>query len=158
MDVLAWVAVPERVLTILLPPLSRKTLQRALWVNVWNRTSSITNGFETHAFVVHSAGHEFLNLWAFIGQGTFGGTVLVVEFHVSGIIREEWVAALLTCGQLIEVWVCDSFCHGKLAVLGEAQEVQVCRCTEDFAGVLEFCLQFVHKTEGCSGQEYDRKK
>lgn len=153
MDVLAWVAVPKRVLTILLPPLPRKTLQRGLWVNVWNRASSITDGLKTHAFVLHSAAHECFNLWSFVGQGTFGGTVLVVEFHVSSIIVEEGVAALLTCGQPIEIGVGDSFCHGKLAVLGDAQQIQVCRITEDFAGVLEFGLEFVHKPVGCGGQE-----
>lgn len=151
MDVLAWVAVPKRVFTILLPPFSRKTYKRALWVNVWNRASRITDGFEAHAFVLHSAVHEFLNLWAFVGQSTLGGTVLVVEFHVGSIIVKEWVAALLACGQPIEVWVCDCFSHGKLTVLGDAHEVHMSGITEKFAGLLEFGLDIIQETVGCGG-------
>jgi hypothetical protein len=84
-DVLAWIAIPKLVVSVLLPPLTVKTGKRGLWVNFWVWAVS-WNWSESDTFVVHGAGKEFITGIVFISEGAFGGAVLVVEFHWGGIV------------------------------------------------------------------------
>jgi len=83
---LTWVAIPKSILSVVLPPLSLKTGNGAFWINFRRRTNSVINDGEAHAVVVHSTSHKVINFRSLICQGTFRGTVLVMELHWGRVI------------------------------------------------------------------------
>jgi hypothetical protein len=115
-DVLAWIAIPKGVFTILLPPFSIKTSKRGFWVNFWHWASVFDWG-KLNTVVLHGASKEFITGIVFIGKGALGCAILVMEFHWSGIIVVEWVASVLAPGLLHESYVNHSFGHFHCAVL-----------------------------------------
>jgi uncharacterized membrane protein YqaE (UPF0057 family) len=115
-DVLAWIAIPKGVLTILLPPFTVKTGKGSFWINLWFWAGVFDWG-KLNAVVVHSASEEFISGIVFIGKGALGCAVLVMKLHWSSIIVIEWVASILAPGLLHESWVNHSFGHFHGTVL-----------------------------------------
>jgi len=113
---LAWIAIPKGVLTILLPPFSIKTGKRGFWVNFWHWASVVDWG-ELNTVVFHGTSEEFITGIVFISKGALSCAVLVMKFHWSGIIVVEWVASVLAPGLLHESWINHGSGHFQSAVL-----------------------------------------
>lgn len=113
-DVLAWIAIPKLVSSVLLPPFTVKTSKGSLWVNF--RFWAVSwNWSESDTLVVHGAGKEFITGIVLISESAFGGAVLVVEFHWSSVVVVIWVASVLAPCLLHEGWINHSFGHLKWA-------------------------------------------
>lgn len=121
-DVLAWIAIPKGVFTVLLPKFSIETGKRSFWVNIWF-WAGVINWCELNTLVVHGTGKEIITLFIFISESALGGAVLVMKLHWSGVIVVEWVACVLAPSLLHECWV--NHCRGHLhwAVLENALHV-----------------------------------
>jgi len=107
-DVLAIIAVPERVLAAVLPPLPFEACERGIWIDLWERTLP-GDRREMNAFVVHSAREELVTYRRLVGDSTRCSAILEVEFFRCGVSFEHFVATLLTHRALPEVRV-----HGCL--------------------------------------------
>lgn len=93
---LARIAVPKGILSIVLPPLTLKTGDRALWVNFWSRAGSIVDDGEGNAIVDHGAAHEFVDGWSVISECAFCGAVLIQKLHWGSVVVVVFVASVLT--------------------------------------------------------------
>jgi len=115
-DVLAWIAIPKGVFTILLPPFSIKTGKRSFWVNIWF-WASVVNWGELNTVVIHSASKELITSIVLIGKSALGSAVLVMKLHWTCIVVVERVAGVLAPSLFHENWVDHGFGGFQWAVL-----------------------------------------
>jgi hypothetical protein len=143
-DVLAWVAVPQGILTILLPPFTFQVCQGCLWIDFREWAGSIAQRFESKAFIRHGASHKVLGGWRWVGEWALGGTVLILQLHFTGIVSEESIATILTFCELCKHWVSDSFCHCPGAVDTNTHLVNVSwRCITPIPELSDDCCRLI---------------
>jgi len=122
MNVLAWIAVPKFVMTVLLPPLTIKARQWCLGVNFRCWTSPV-NWSKSHAISVHGACEEFITSFIFVGKGALGGAVLELKFSLRCIIVIKWNATFLAYTLSNECWIGKCFSCRQWAMFSYAFHV-----------------------------------
>ena len=122
MNMLAIVAVPKCVLTVLLPPFSIqiRNVSFSSWFWFWASWIDLS---KVNTLIFHRASEENISCWWVISKSALGCAVLVVKFHRSSVIVVIWVARVLAPCHFHKDWINNSLRHWKRTVLKNTSHI-----------------------------------